>query len=340
MSFAALFKPSAQSVITVAKSIDTNIDKFCSLLADELKVNSSDVKTAFMKSMHVFDSDEKKKKEEEARLKEEKKAQEKLEREKLRDEKKKEEERIKAIQKEEREKERALARETKKQEEERLREEKKKEKEEEKKKKEEEKKKKEEEKKEKKEIKCDDCDKTIRKAKEIDGKSVCSECHKKIEKEIKEKNKVVCSHTNKDGKKCTISATEGDFCKRHAKKNAKGTDSTTSSASDSESKISFEDDASINGFDYSEEPIIPFDKDHDFWTSVGVKIDNIRCRLTKKHGVIFYIEDEQPVFYGIRNGDVMEKEQALSNDVKEWMMDSGLVVKSKKAAVEFEDDLE
>jgi hypothetical protein len=336
MSFATLFKPSAQSVLTVAKNIDTNLEKFCSLLASELKLDSSvNVKDAFVKCMHVFETDEQKKKDEEARLKEEKKKQ--REAEKLaRDEKKKQEELEKEEKKKQREVEK-LARDEKKKQEELAKEEKKKLKEEEKKKKEEEKKEKELKKDEKKEIKCDDCDKTIRKPKEIDGKSVCSDCHKKIEKEIKEKNKVPCSHVGKDNKKCSLfGTTESGLCKRHSK----GTSSGSGSASESEKKspskkIELESENVKNGFDFEEESINPFDAEDDFWTGKSIKIEGKKCKLTKT-GIVYYMEDGKAVFYGIRNGDELEEEDGLSDDIKDWMIDSGLVVKSKCNDVELD----
>jgi len=339
MSFADLFKPSAQSVITVAKSIDSNIDKFCSVFASELKIdNSVELKNAFIKSMSVFETDELKKKEEEARVKEEKKKQ--REAEKLaRDEKKKEEEIEKEKKKKEREAEK-LARVEKKKEEARLKEEKNKEKEEEKKKKEEEKKKKDEEKKEeKKEIKCDDCDKTIRKPKEIDGKRVCTDCHKKIEKEIKEKNKVPCSHVGKDNKKCSLSASEGSFCKRHAKKgtsSGSGSDSEAKKSSPSK-KIELDSENVKNGFDFDDESIVSYNSENEFWYGKSVKIDGKKSKLTKT-GIVYYMENEKPVFYGIRNGDELEEEESLSDDIKNWMIDSGLVVKSMCNDVELDLD--
>ena len=343
MSFATLFKPTAQSVLAVAKNIDANLEKFCSLLSSELKLDSSvNVKDAFVKCMHVFDNDEKKMKEE--KEKEEKEAKRlKREAEKAeRDAKKKQEEEEKKA-KREAEKAERDAKKKEKEEMEKLEKEKKKaEKEADKAKKAEEKKQVEEKKKEKVEIKCDDCDKVIRKGKEIDEKTVCGECFKKIEKELKEKNKVVCSHTGKDGKKCSIGASENGLCKRHAKKAASGADKTPSSSdSETKKKVVIEEDENMkNGFDYSEESIIEFNKEHEFWSSKGAKIDGQRVRLTSKHGVVFKMEDDEPVFVGIMEDDGLIEEQELSKDIRDWMLDSGLIVPSLKTKIIDELDLE
>jgi hypothetical protein len=236
-----------------------------------------------------------------------------------------------------------LIRDEKKKEEALVKEQKKKEKEELKKKKEEEKKEKDLKKEEKKEIKCDDCSKTIRKPKEIDGKSVCSECHKKIEKEIKEKNKVACKHTGKDGKKCSLFGTteSGGLCKRHSKGTSSGSGSASESEKSPAKKIELESENVKNGFDYEEESVVPFDSEDDFWHGKSIKIEGKKCKLTKT-GIVYYMEEEKAVFYGIRNGDELEEEDSLSDEIKDWMIDSGLVVKSKKIEVvdELDSDLE
>jgi hypothetical protein len=338
MSFATLFKPSAQSVLAVAKNIDANLEKFCSLLASELKLDSSvNVKDAFVKCMHVFENDEKKMKEE--KEKEEKEAKRlKREADKAeRDAKKKQEEEEKKAKREQDKLEREAKKKEKEEMEKLEKERKKAEKEADKAKKAEEKKQAEEKKKEKVEIKCDDCAKVIRKGKEIDDKTVCGECFKKIEKEIKEKNKVVCSHTGKDGKKCSITASENGMCKRHAKKVATGAEKTSSSSDSESKKVMFEElETTINDFDYEEEPIVDFDQEHEFWSGKKCKIDGVKCILTKT-GIIYTKEDN--IFIGIRVGDEIKKEDELCKEVLDWLNDSGLVVKSMKKIID-ELDLE
>jgi hypothetical protein len=65
----------------------------------------------------------------------------------------------------------------------------------------------------------DDCDSKPKSPKEINGKNYCAKCYRKVEKKFNEETKVKCAHIGKKDKQCSSSASKGDYCSRHAKKN-------------------------------------------------------------------------------------------------------------------------
>ena len=350
--FAQLFKSAISNFNTVVKTMDSKLDAFVLSVAKQLDVENEKVKVAVLEAFKLLEDDGQRRLEQEKLEKQQKQEQLKKERE----EKKAKEEAEKAERAAKRAEE-ARIRAEKKAAEEAEKAKKAAEKEAEKAKKAEEKAKKEAEKlAEKVEVVCqhEGCGKKIKKGKDFDGITVCADCHKKLEKAKKEAEKVICIHISKDDKKCSSAAVDGTYCKRHQKKEKPEKESKKSKKEQDDSSSDEEDEKVvkkqpkqeektkayiINDFDFSNEEVVEYDPENDYWKANSVvNVKGTQAFINKNCGIVF---DSSATLVGVYAKDVKKilAEKTLDIEIKQWAKEAGFIVPSLEEEEPSEVDL-
>jgi hypothetical protein len=164
--------------------------------------------------------------------------------------------------------------------------------------------------------------------KEIDGKVYCSKCAKKAETKLKTLNKVSCCYITKTGSTCKNSATKGNFCSKHE-------NSSSVVVAKPETTV-------INDFDFAKEA--PLRVDSENWEKPNIqtaKMQGICVKINKKSNVIVTEENKIVGVFNLKTKKCIPVEE-LSNTVKQWIYDAGIVINytPEKSEFEFDEDEE